>query len=347
MKQNKTRLNRRLRMLKQAGHRWVFIWAITVLLLYSLIWFFGVSQMQTNRSQRQQQIQSELATLQPVTSSRTAQTPDTIPSDEVVAGVYINQIGNISVKDVSFKVDFDLWFRWNGTTLNPVDTFQLIDGEVESKEKVASVIRGEEHYDRYRIIAQVNKSFDTSRFPFSDEWFLIHIELGDSAKRTTQLIADQQASGQSALAVPPALSIRQTLIGVKLLISPSTFGDPRLASKQSGVKSRLTYAMQVQPVSFRIYFPIFQALFGAVAIALIAGASLVIGHLLGGSDPNTRATLAIANTTRNAGLALVITVLNFTRAEILPTVIVYALISAIAVAIYNNRYKRTLDPAKD
>ena len=76
-----------------------------------------------------------------------------------------------------------------------------------------------------------------------------------------------------------------------------------------------------------------------LAITLIAIASLAIGHFLGGHDLDTRATLAIANTTRNAGLALVISVLNFTKAEILPTVIVYALISAFAVVIYNKRLR--------
>lgn len=79
-----------------------------------------------------------------------------------------------------------------------------------------------------------------------------------------------------------------------------------------------------------------------LAITLIAVTSLAIGHFLGGQDLDTRATLAIANTTRNAGLALVISVLNFTKAEILPTVIVYALISAFAVVIYNRRLHSSL-----
>lgn len=84
-----------------------------------------------------------------------------------------------------------------------------------------------------------------------------------------------------------------------------------------------------------------------LAIALIAAASLAIGHFIGGADPITRATLAISNATRNAGLALVIAVLNFTKTEIVPTIIVYALVSAIATALYHNRYKRTLTPVEE
>ncbi|HEY9648012.1 MAG TPA: hypothetical protein V6C88_16675 [Chroococcidiopsis sp.] len=90
-----------------------------------------------------------------------------------------------------------------------------------------------------------------------------------------------------------------------------------------------------------------QAVFNAgilalLAIALITIASLAIGHFLAGPDPETRATLAIANATRNPGLALVITVANFTKADVVPIVIVYALISAVIAAIYNRRYKRLL-----
>ena len=77
-------------------------------------------------------------------------------------------------------------------------------------------------------------------------------------------------------------------------------------------------------------------IFSILAITLMAAASLAIGHFLGGKDPTIRAALAIANTNRNAGLALVITVLNFTKAEIAPINIVYALISALAAVIYNN-----------
>jgi len=79
-----------------------------------------------------------------------------------------------------------------------------------------------------------------------------------------------------------------------------------------------------------------------LAITLIATVTLGIGHFLGGPDPDTRATLAIANATRNVGLAMVVTVLNFTKAAILPTVIIYALISALAAVVYNKRIKRAL-----
>uniref|UniRef100_B8HXD8 Uncharacterized protein n=1 Tax=Cyanothece sp. (strain PCC 7425 / ATCC 29141) TaxID=395961 RepID=B8HXD8_CYAP4 len=50
--------------------------------------------------------------------------------------------------------------------------------------------------------------------------------------------------------------------------------------------------------------------------------SLVVSPLLERLKPANRVALAIANVTRNAGLALVITVLILAKQKILPTIIV-------------------------
>lgn len=77
-------------------------------------------------------------------------------------------------------------------------------------------------------------------------------------------------------------------------------------------------------------------------IVLMAAAALLSGHYLGGSDPVSRQTIAIANSTRNAGLAIALITLNFpdARHEILVTIATYAVISAIAGKIYVYLYQR-------
>lgn len=81
-----------------------------------------------------------------------------------------------------------------------------------------------------------------------------------------------------------------------------------------------------------------------LAVTLMAAAALLSGHWLAGSDPITRQTIAIANATRNAGLAIALIALNFpdARHEILITIAAYAVISAIAGSIYARLYKRRL-----
>lgn len=73
-----------------------------------------------------------------------------------------------------------------------------------------------------------------------------------------------------------------------------------------------------------------------LAAILMAAAALISGHFLAGGDPRTQQTIAIANATRNAGLAVVLITLNYpnVRHEILTTIVVYALISGIAGGVY-------------
>lgn len=75
---------------------------------------------------------------------------------------------------------------------------------------------------------------------------------------------------------------------------------------------------------------------------LFAASCLLIGHFLGGPEPESRLTIAVANSTRNAGLALAIATANFTDPGILGAIATYALFSSLAGAIYANLYQQKL-----
>lgn len=81
-----------------------------------------------------------------------------------------------------------------------------------------------------------------------------------------------------------------------------------------------------------------------LAVVLMAAVALLSGHWLGGPGPVQRQTIAIANATRNAGLAIVLITLNFpnVKHEILTTVAAYAVISGVAGKVYAHLYKKQL-----
>lgn len=86
-----------------------------------------------------------------------------------------------------------------------------------------------------------------------------------------------------------------------------------------------------------------------VAVTVMAAVALLSGHFLGGADPVSRQTIAIANATRNAGLAIALITLNFPNAahEILITIAAYAVISGIAAKIYARLYQKRLAQATE
>jgi len=80
-----------------------------------------------------------------------------------------------------------------------------------------------------------------------------------------------------------------------------------------------------------------------LGVVLFVAATLVIGHYLGGPTPEGRAALALANSSRNAGLALALIAINVdNEGPILGAIGAIALLSAVAGVIYVNLYRKKL-----
>ncbi len=79
-----------------------------------------------------------------------------------------------------------------------------------------------------------------------------------------------------------------------------------------------------------------------IGAVLFATACLLAGHFLGGPEPESRLTIAVANSSRNAGLALALATANFPDAGILAAIATYAAFSSVAGSIYSNLYQKKL-----
>jgi bile acid:Na+ symporter, BASS family len=85
----------------------------------------------------------------------------------------------------------------------------------------------------------------------------------------------------------------------------------------------------------------------ALAVVIMVGISLAIGHLLGGPTPNERAALAISSIARNVGLALFITALKGVEQTVLPTLLSYMILGAIVAVPYSAWSKRRVARQRD
>jgi bile acid:Na+ symporter, BASS family len=80
-----------------------------------------------------------------------------------------------------------------------------------------------------------------------------------------------------------------------------------------------------------------------VLVALFAGGSLLIGHLLGGPDPRERTALAIASVTRHPGLAILIATTNAPQTgQAVPAILAVVIGCAIAAIPYTLWRKHSL-----
>jgi BASS family bile acid:Na+ symporter len=80
---------------------------------------------------------------------------------------------------------------------------------------------------------------------------------------------------------------------------------------------------------------------GTVAtIVLVAAGALLAGHLLGGPEPQDRAALAIACTTRHPGVALLVAHLNFPEPEIKAVILLFLIVGVLVALPYQVWFKR-------
>ena len=254
------------------GYCFVSLWAAGILLLYVIGGCVGVRALQGHKAETEELRQAWIGS---ATAEPGAQAPDMrIPPEaspvDVRVGVYLNSIGEFSLRDAGWTADFDIWFRWTGDGSGPGESFQVVNGQIEQRDKEEAYVKGQEQYERYRVKARLTKYFDPSRFPFSDEALTIQVEDGAVGADRLHYVADEQGSGINRLGIPPSLRITKSLMAVKLHSYGSGRGNPRLPVGVEDVHSRFIFALLVSPPGAGVYFKMFQALFASVAIAFLA-----------------------------------------------------------------------------
>ncbi len=195
-------------------------------------------------------------------------TPGQEPID-VATGIRINRISAFSLRESTWRADFDIWFRWSGDRVRPGENFDVVNGEVDHREREESYTNGSEHYERFNVRADLTINLDASRFPFGDQVLGIQVEDRADGAENLRFVPDEKDSGISRLGIPPSLKITQTLATAKLYGYKSRRGDPRMPEGRTDVHSRFVFAFLAIPPGAGLFFVLFQALFASIAIAFV------------------------------------------------------------------------------
>lgn len=188
----------------------------------------------------------------------------------VLAGIYLDRIVELSVKEVGWTVDFYVWFRWKGPEADPGEKFQIVDGSIESKEKIEDSTINDERYTHYRVTARITKFFDVSRFPRDDHILTINIETPALARDQLLFVPDTESSGVSTRVQIEGYSVYRQALLEKPHAYRSTHGDPRLAPGTDRVQSQLRMGLWIDREGWGVFLKMFVGLFGAVGVAMLA-----------------------------------------------------------------------------
>jgi hypothetical protein len=197
--------------------------------------------------------------------------PDPLPTNTnfipVNVGIYLDGVENFSIRDSYWSPTFYIWFRWKGDkSLDPGKNFRLVDGKIEKKELQNSYYGPNgTNYEVYRVVARVNKFFNTTRVPLDDHLLNIYIE--DSANDVVKMryLADS-ASGLSSRAKVSGYDITGFATVVKPHTYKTSYGDPRVSENHRTTFSEFNYGVTLKRHGIGVYLKLFIGLYAGVLL---------------------------------------------------------------------------------
>ncbi len=192
------------------------------------------------------------------------------PPAEVYVGVYVNRIHSVDMKEYHFTADFWAWFRWKDADLDPVETFDVVNGSIDKKTSVQKSKSGEWNYAVCRVEAEITKFFDVHAFPLDDH--VISVEIEDTAKEDHLLryVPDSANCGVSPEVQVPGWDITRATAEAAPHGYETNYGDISLPTGNRSTYSRFVYAIELRRPGFGYFAKLFFGLAVAVAIAFLA-----------------------------------------------------------------------------
>ncbi|HWB01282.1 MAG TPA: hypothetical protein VG713_22485 [Pirellulales bacterium] len=199
--------------------------------------------------------------------------PPSSPTDapkRVTVGVYVNQVDNVSLKDSQVTVDFHIWFRWTDDDLKPIETFDVVNGKIDTKEDIVTLEGNGYHYACCRVIAIIHKLWDVSHFPLDEHVIPIQIEDGEYEAFKVVYVADTENSGLNSEAEVAGWGVAALGGEVTPHEYNTNYGDISLPTGHASVYSRFVYSVGITRPGYGIFIKLFTGLFIAAAIAFHA-----------------------------------------------------------------------------
>lgn len=117
---------------------------------------------------------------------------------QVVVGTYINKIQDLSFRENRYAVDFYIWFRWRAqgalADYKPLESFEILNGRIDSKTSVVEKKIGELSYASARVAATITETWELANFPFDRHRMQIRVEDSMFTALDLQFVPDQTNS---------------------------------------------------------------------------------------------------------------------------------------------------------
>ncbi len=252
------------------GRKFILLWIIGIIMIFCVVGSFMVGAVYEDK---QSDIAKHIERMSPnLTESGLTPGEQNLSinnTTKVLTGIYVDQIRDLSLSDSKWTVDFYIWFKWNGSKVNPGENLQIVDGNIIDKKIKDNYTNGTQHYQIYYVTAEISKFFDVLRFPMDNHVLTLEIEDEQNERSDLVFVAENNTSDFSSRIQIPGYNIDNVAVIEKPHTYKSNFGDPRIGSNKTTF-SQLRMGIDISRPDSGFYFRIFIGLFVAVIAALLA-----------------------------------------------------------------------------
>ncbi|MGL4319937.1 MAG: hypothetical protein ACRCS3_03670 [Paracoccaceae bacterium] len=199
-----------------------------------------------------------------VADAAAASTTPTGP-DEVIVGVYINDIQQLDLQTHSYAMDFYVWLRWTNPEIDPsltleyMNPFQLWGHIATPLYDGPQDLPDGTKYMAFRYQGQFNSKLPLEKYPFDDQSLIVEFE-DNAAGISTQIYVPDK----NPVSMNPDMTLPGYIFGPPTLTIvekpyPTNFGDTSVATAEP--YSHVTFAVPVHrpalTYAIKIILPIF------------------------------------------------------------------------------------------
>jgi Neurotransmitter-gated ion-channel transmembrane region len=175
----------------------------------------------------------------------------TVPTgpDEVVVGVYINDIQQLDLQTHSYAMDFYVWLRWKNPDINPAATLEYMNpfqlwGHIPTPlfEEPKNLPDGSK-YMAIRYQGQFNSKLPLEKYPFDNQSLVVEFEDNSVGASRQIFVADTNAISLNPEMTLPGYILGTPTLDVAARPYPTNFGDTSLTELEP--YSRVTFAVPV------------------------------------------------------------------------------------------------------
>jgi len=192
----------------------------------------------------------------------------------VTIGAYVNKIQDVSFRDNRYAADFYLWFRWKpeGVLKNykPLESFELINGKIDSKTSAVEKDIGDMRYAPVRVGATINENWNLRAFPFDGHKLKIHVEDSQFFAKDLAFVSDSVNSRLGEEINLAGWSVNNFLSEVTTKLYKTNYGDTTLPTDALSEYSRFTVGLDLFRSSFGTALKLLTTVFAATAVAFVA-----------------------------------------------------------------------------